>query len=219
MWTTERRQPATLAGNRRGYIASVLRLPKRERVAVCLLVGLAILVVSGCRQDMAETGRIKPLEPSPVFDDQRSARPLVPGTVARDQLWVDQAAYTGRVNNAPVTTLPVPLTLALVKEGRERFEIFCAPCHGRTGYGDGMVVQRGFRPPPSYHTDRLRQAPIGHFFAVMTYGYGNMPDYAAQVTPEERWAIAAYIRALQLSQDAKVATLPEPDRLKIEQTK
>ncbi|HTX53177.1 MAG TPA: cytochrome c [Candidatus Baltobacteraceae bacterium] len=219
MWTTERRQPETLAGNRRGHIAFVLRLSKRGRLTVCLLVGLAILVMSGCRQDMAETGRIKPLEPSPVFDDHRSARPLVPGTVARDQLWADEAVYTGRTNNAPVTALPVPLTLALVKEGRERFEIFCAPCHGRTGYGDGMVVQRGFRPPPSYHTDRLRQVPIGHFFAVMTYGYGNMPDYAAQVTPEERWAIAAYIRALQLSQDAKVATLPEPDRLKIEQTK
>jgi mono/diheme cytochrome c family protein len=180
---------------------------------------MAIVIVAGCRQQMAETGRIKPLEPSLAFEDRRSARPPVPGTVARGQLRSDQAFYTGKVDNREVTVLPVPLSLALVKQGRERFDAFCAPCHGRTGYGDGMVVQRGFGPPPSYHTDRLRQAAIGHFFDVITNGFGRMPDHAAQVTVEERWAIAAYIRALQLSQGAKVADLPAADRQQIEQAK
>ncbi len=203
---------------RRSNAAVSLRVVLRSLLlpaACCLLLVFSSV---GCRQQMAETGRIKPLEPSPVFDDQRSARPLVPGTVARGQLAADPALYTGRLNNAPVAAMPMPLTLALVREGRERFDIFCAPCHGRTGYGDGMVVQRGLRPPPSYHTDRLRQAPIGHFFEVITSGYGAMQDYAAQLTIEERWAIAAYIRALQLSQEARVAELPATDRQKIEQT-
>ena len=190
-----------------------------NRIFAIALAALAVLLFAGCRQQMAETGRIKPLEPSPAFEDQRSARPLVEGTVAREQLRADQAFYTGKVGNQEVSVFPLSLSLALVKQGREGFDIFCAPCHGRAGYGDGMVVRRGFPPPPSYHTDRLREAPVGHFFDVMTHGFGSMPDYVAQVTPEERWAIAAYIRALQLSQGAKVADLPAADRQRIEQAR
>ena len=184
-----------------------------------LLAACCLLLLVGCRQQMAETGREKPLEATPFFDDQRLARPLVPGTVARGQLRADEVLYTGKVGNALVERLPVPLTMELLKRGQDRFNIFCSPCHGRLGLGEGMVVKRGFRPPPSYHIDRLRDAPIGHFFDVMTNGFGIMPDYAAQVAPEDRWAIAAYIRALQLSQGAKVADLPATDREKVEAAK
>ncbi len=165
---------------------------------------------------MAETGREKPLEATPFFDDQRLARSPVSGTVARGQLHADEALYTGKVRNVLVDRLPVPLTMDLLKRGQERFNVFCAPCHGRVGDGDGMVVRRGLRPPPSYHIDRLREVPIGHFFDVMTNGFGIMPDYAAQVPPEDRWAVAAYIRALQLSQEVKVADLPPADREKVD---
>ncbi len=152
--------------------------------------------------------RYRPLSQTTFFGDERSARPEVPGTVARGHLEADSAFYTGRVNGQLVTALPVPLTLKLLERGQERFNVFCSPCHDRTGYGNGMIVQRGFQHPPSYHIDRLRQAPIGHFFEVPTRGFGVMPSYAAQVPAEDRWAIAAYIRALQLSQNAPVADVP-----------
>ena len=168
---------------------------------------------------MAETGREKPLQTTPFFDDQRLARAPAAGTVARGQLRADEAFYTGKVGNNLVDRLPVPLTMDLLKHGQERFTIFCSPCHGRLGNGEGMVVKRGFRPPPSYHIDRLREAPIGHFFDVMTNGFGIMPEYAEQVPPEDRWAIAAYIRALQLSQNARVADLPPADRQSVENAK
>lgn len=166
---------------------------------------------------MAETGREKPLDASAFFDDGRSARPPVPGAVARGELRADQAFYTGKAGSELVAKLPVPLTMDLLKRGQQRFEIFCAPCHGRVGNGEGMVVKRGLRPPPSYHIDRLREAPIGYFVDVMTHGFGVMPDYASQVAPADRWAIAAYIRALQASQDARLADLPPTDRQKAEQ--
>ncbi len=168
---------------------------------------------------MAETGREKPLQATAFFDDQRLARAPVSGTVARGQLRADEAFYTGRLGTNLVDRLPVPLTMDLLKRGQERFGIFCSPCHGRLGNGEGMVVKRGFRPPPSYHIDRLREAPIGHFFDVMTNGFGIMPEYAEQVPPEDRWAIAAYIRALQLSQNARVADLPPVDRKSVESVK
>jgi mono/diheme cytochrome c family protein len=120
------------------------------------------------------------------------------------------------VNGAPVETLPVPLTEALVGRGRERFDTFCAPCHGRTGRGDGMVAQRGFKKPPSYHVDRLRAMPVGYFFDVMTNGFGAMADYSAQIAVEDRWAVAAYVRALQLSQDARSGDVPEDRRAELD---
>lgn len=165
---------------------------------------------------MADQPRYKPLAKSTFFGDDRSVRPLVPGTVARGQLDADEAFHTGKVGDQPVATLPLPLMRELLERGRERFDIFCAPCHGRVGNGDGMVVRRGFRPPPPYHIDRLRQAPVGHFFDVITHGFGAMPDYAAQVPPRDRWAIVAYIRALQLSQHASLADVPPQERQRLQ---
>jgi len=177
---------------------------------------LCALVMAACQQQMADQPRYQPLQRSTFFGDERSARPLVPDTVARGHLDADEAFYTGKVGDTLVDKLPLPLTEELLARGQERFNIFCSPCHDRAGNGNGMVVRRGFRPPPSYHIDRLRQAPIGHFFDVMTHGFGAMPNYAAQVPPRDRWAIAAYIRALQLSQDATLADLPPQQRQQLE---
>ena len=165
-------------------------------------------VLSACREDMQNQPRFKPLRKSDFFEDARSSRPLVPGTVARGDLRADTYFYTGMMGNTVGSVMPFPVTQQVLERGRERYNIYCAPCHSRTGDGNGMIVQRGYRRPPSYHTDRLRQAPIGHFFDVITNGYGAMPDYAAQVTPRDRWNIAAYIRALQLSQDAPSSLVP-----------
>jgi mono/diheme cytochrome c family protein len=153
-----------------------------------------------------------PLRESTFFVDQRSARPLVAGTVARGQLREDALLYTGKVNGADADVFPFAIDDAVMARGQERFNIYCSPCHGRTGQGDGMVVRRGYRRPPTYHQDRLRNAPVGHFFDVMSNGFGAMPDYAAQVNVRDRWAIAAYIRALQLSENAKVADVPAAER-------
>jgi mono/diheme cytochrome c family protein len=180
---------------------------------------MALIVTCGCRQEMYDQPRYEPLERSGFYTDTRGSRPLVEGTVARGTL--DAAAVTLPPAGAPgatalATALPVPLTRSLVARGRERFEIFCTPCHDRTGSGQGMVVRRGYRPPPSLHIDRLRDAPIGHLYDVMTRGLGAMPDYAQQIPPADRWAIAAYVKALQLSQRAPVDELPAGDRARLE---
>lgn len=188
-------------------------------ISCLLLAACCLLLLVGCRQQMAETGREKPLDQSAFFEDRRLARPLVPGTVARGELKADAAFYTGKVGDALVEPLPVPLTKALLERGRERYEIFCTPCHGRVGTGEGAVTKRGLRPPPSYHIQRLREAPLGHFFDVMTNGFGVMPDYAAQVPPADRWAIAAYIRTLQVSQGIPVAELTAEERAALDQKK
>jgi mono/diheme cytochrome c family protein len=156
-----------------------------------------------------------PLRQSTFFADQRSARPLVAGTVARGQLREDPLLFTGKIDGADATVFPFPIDEKRMARGRERFNIYCSPCHGRTGQGDGMVVRRGYRRPPTYHQDRLRDAPVGHFFDVMTNGFGAMPDYAAQIAPADRWAIAAYIRALQLSEHATVQDVPAGERDKL----
>ena len=154
-----------------------------------------------------------PLRESAFFDDERSARPLVEGTVARGQLHDDELLYTGKVRRRGRDGVSVRAsTRAVLARGQERFNIYCSPCHGRTGQGDGMIVQRGYRRPPSLHQDRLRNAPVGHFFDVMTNGFGAMPDYAAQIEAEDRWAIVAYIRALQLSEHATLADVPAAER-------
>ncbi len=165
---------------------------------------------------MAETGREKPLDRSAFFDDERAARPLAPGTVARGQLRADTVFYTGRDRDGLVDQMPVPLTKELLARGRDRFDIFCSPCHGRVGTSEGAVTKRGMRQPPSYHIQRLREAPLGHFFDVMTNGFGIMPDYAGQVPPGDRWAIAAYIRALQVSQAIPAAELAGDERTKLD---
>ena len=181
---------------------------RRALIAAALVVSSA----SACRQDMHDQPRMKPLAKSDFFADHRSARPLVPGTVARGHLREDEALYTGKVGKDFATTFPFPVTQGVLLRGRERFSIYCTPCHGRLGSGEGMVVQRGFKRPPSFHVDRLREAPPGYFFDVMTNGFGAMADYSAQVPVNDRWAIAAYIRALQLSQHAVLAELPEKVR-------
>lgn len=159
----------------------------------------------------------KPLERSDFFlDNQMASRPVVSNTVARGQLEEDQALYTGLQGTNLVADFPFPITREVLERGRERYEIYCAVCHGRTGEGNGMIVQRGFPQPPSYHIARLREAPVGHFFDVITHGYGVMYSYASRVEPRDRWAIAAYIRALQLSRDAKPADVPAEARAQLE---
>ncbi len=176
----------------------------------------AALVLSGCRQDMHDQPKYIPLRESTFFTDARSARPLLEGTIARGHLHDDELLYGGKVNGRDATMFPFRVDAAVMARGRERFDIYCSPCHGRTGQGDGMVVRRGYRRPPSMHQDRLRDAPVGHFFDVMTNGFGAMPDYAAQIKAEDRWAIAAYVRALQLSEHATVADVPVSERDKIQ---
>ena len=177
----------------------------------------ACFVLSACRQDMHDAPRYDPLEASTFFRDGRSARTLVSNTVARGSLREDEHLYQGKVDGELTNTFPMPVTAELLARGRERFNVFCSPCHGRTGQGNGMVVQRGFRAPPSYHEERLRNAPAGYFFDVMTNGFGAMSDYAAQVPVADRWAISAYIRALQLSQRATVDDVPVDRRPELDQ--
>src|SRR5438270_3732262 len=178
-------------------------------LAVCVLFSALLL---GCRQDMHVQPKYVPGDPSSFFPDGRSERPPVAGTVARGQLRTDALLYAGRINGAVADMFPFPITSADLSRGRERYNIYCSPCHDYTGSGQGMVVQRGFPPPPSYHIDRLRHAPAGHFFEVMTKGYGTMFSYADRVSPEDRWRIAAYIRALQLSQGATINDVPPEER-------
>jgi len=173
--------------------------------AALVLVALAGL---GCRQDMHDQPKYKPYRQSEFFANGMAMRPFVKGTVARGTLREDIPFYTGKSGEEFVTELPVPLTAELLERGRGEFQVFCSPCHGRTGMGDGVIVQRGFKRPISYHVDRLRQTPVGYFFDVMTNGYGAMSDYASQVPVEDRWAIAAYVRALQLSQYAPADAVP-----------
>jgi len=176
-----------------------------------VLVCLAMTAV-GCRQDMHDQAKYEPLEASTFFEDGAASRPFPPHTVARGQLHDDRAFYTGYVaDRVWVEELPVPLTAELLARGQERFGIYCTPCHDRTGSGRGMIVQRGFKQPPSYHEERLRQMPIGYFFDVMTNGFGAMSSYAAQIKPEDRWAIAAYVRVLQRSQYSPVNELEPVD--------
>ena len=175
-----------------------------------LLIALALL--SACRLDMHTQPKYKPLAQSSFFDDGRSERPVVPGTVARGHLRIDEHLYAGRINGVVADAFPFPITRQDLERGRERYNIYCSPCHDYTGSGQGTIVQRGFPPPPSYHVDRLRQAPAGHFFEVMTKGYGTMFSYADRVSPEDRWRIAAYIRALQLSRGATINDVPPEER-------
>ena len=191
----------------------LIRLVKAGAFAAGL--GLALGFSAGC-DNLKYQARYDPLEPSDFFTDGNSARPLVAGAVARGDLRVDHAFYDGKVGSQPVDTLPVPLTRELLDRGRQRFDIFCAPCHGRTGEGNGMIVQRGFIQPPAYHIQRLREAPIGHFYDVMTNGFGAMYGYNYRIPPEDRWAIAAYIRVLQLSQGATLDDVPPAERQKLQ---
>jgi mono/diheme cytochrome c family protein len=191
--------------------SAVRRLP-------CAAIALGVLLAAtGCRQDMHNQPKAIPLRESMFFKDSSSARPVVEGTIARGTLQDDAAFFTGKAGAVEVDALPFALTADVLDRGEQRFNIYCTPCHGMSGSGDGMIVRRGYRQPPSYHIDRLRTAPLGHFYDVITNGFGAMPDYRAQITPRDRWAIAAYVRALQLSQHAAAAELSSEERRKLSQ--
>ncbi len=185
------------------------------RQAIC--VSLSLLALMGCRQDMHDQKKLEPLEKSSFFSDQRASRPQVEGTVARGHLRADSALFEGRVDGKYVAKIPIPVDRALLDRGRERFGIFCTPCHSALGDGNGIVVQRGFKRPETYHQDRLRTAPVGYFFDVITNGYGAMYSFNARLTPKDRWAVIAYVRTLQLSQWATLADVPADERSALEE--
>jgi hypothetical protein len=228
-------------------------MTERRRFGYAAPLLLCAATLTACRQDMHDQPRYEPLQPSTLFADGRSSRPLVEGTVPRGGLKKDREYFTGRHglakpvsliptetqiavsqrpgNQAPaagnqpdqktgtftfdpdlVTEFPMPVTRAVLERGHQRFEMFCTPCHGYTGNANGMIVQRGLSRPPSFHIARLKQAPVGHFFDVITNGFGAMYSYASRVPVEDRWAIIAYIRALQLSQGAAVTDVPPDQR-------
>ena len=191
--------------------------PGRRRQTAIVLLG-ALLFAGACRQEMYDQPKYKPLGRSDFFADARNERPLPDGVVPRGFLRADARLYRGTSPDGKslVTEFPLPATPALLARGQERFNIYCAPCHDRTGSGRGMVVLRGYRPPPSFHIDRMRDAPVGHFFDVISNGFGAMPDYAAQIDVPDRWAIIAYVRALQLSQNARIASVPPDERARLE---
>jgi hypothetical protein len=184
---------------------------RRLGVSASILVFLAL--TTGCRQDMHDQPKYIPLRPSEFFADGRSERQLIEGTVARGHLNEDSAFYAGKgPDGKPVDTFPFPVTKDVIERGRQRFTIYCTPCHDQLGNGDGMIVRRGYRKPPSYHIDRLRQIPNGYIYDVISNGFGAMPDYAAQIEPRDRWAVVAYVRALQLSQNASINAVPADAR-------
>lgn len=184
-----------------------------RRGAVLFLLAAA---VTACRQDMHDQPKFKPYAKSDFYADQRSARPLVEGTVARGHLNDDTLLVTGKIDGKPATVFPFEVTRTVMDRGHERYDIFCSPCHSRTGMGDGMIVRRGYRKPPTFHQDRLRQAAPGYVFDVITNGFGAMPDYAAQIPVADRWAIVAYVRALQHSQQAAITDVPAADRARLD---
>lgn len=209
----------------------------KNKFGIGVLFVVVCLSGAACRQDMQDQPKMKPYRGTSFFADGLSSRPPVQGTVPRGFLRTDKALFTGKKDSAgtgstgqqatgagqqgqqatgadaypdDVTEFPFPITKEIVKHGRERYEIFCSVCHGLTGYGDGMVVRRGFRRAASFHDDRLRQAPVGHFFDAITNGWGAMPSYASQIPVQDRWAIIAYVRALQLSQQNAQPAAPVP---------
>jgi len=182
------------------------------RAAPLAAVSLACLAAVGCRQTMDTDPKYEAMEPSSFFSDGRSARAPVAGTVARGELKLDTAYYEGRNGDSFVGTFPAPVTKATLLRGRQRYDIFCSPCHGLLGDGNGVVVQRGLRGPVNFHEDRLKRTPVGYYFQVITNGRGGMYPYGYRIPPDDRWAIIAYIRALQLSQDATLNDVPPAAR-------
>lgn len=168
----------------------------------------ALTVMAGCRQDMQNEPKMVPQRESTFFASGRSVRPQVLGTVARGQLDADTYFHTGLINNQEQDKMPYPVTMDVLLRGQERYNIYCTPCHSRVGNGRGMIVERGYKPAGNFHDASILDKPISHYFVVMTHGYGAMPDYSAQLPAKDRWAVAAYIRALQLSQNATIQDVP-----------
>lgn len=178
-----------------------------------------VVTIAACRQQMADQPRYDPLEASSFFADGQSARAPVEGTVARGQLQEDAQFFNGGTDTVLATEFPLPVTIEVLRRGQERYNIYCTPCHDRTGSGNGMIVRRGYARPPSYHTEILRRQPVGHLFRVISRGLGAMPSYSAQISAADRWAIIAYIRSLQLSQNAALADVPAEQRGQIDEQK
>jgi hypothetical protein len=198
------------------------RMEKHGQAAKRLFLGsflamASILLLTGCDLvplHMRQQPYYRPLTQSTLFEDGAASRPIPANTIPRGewgQIMLNEALYTGRENGEYVETVPMPVTQAVLERGQERYDIFCAPCHSRVGDGQGMIVQRGFPPPPSFHIERLRQEPDGYYYDVITNGFGQMYSYSSRIPPEDRWAIVAYVRALQLSQNFPVESLPESD--------
>lgn len=191
----------------------------RGRTGRLLGASLLALTVAACRQDMHDQPKYTALQESNFFGDGQASRPLVANTVARGQLNEDTLLMTGQENGADTTVFPFPVTDEVMNRGHERFDVFCSPCHGRTGSGDGMIVRRGYRRPPMLGEQRLIDAPVGHIFDVITNGFGAMPDYSEQIPVRDRWAIVAYVRALQLSSHATVEDVPAAERPKLDENR
>lgn len=189
---------------------SPIQIVRYSFLALC-----AVVLLAACGENMRYDSKLKPFEPDSFSLGGQSAQQVVSGTVALGMLHDDDLLYTGKVNGRDATEFPFTVTRAVLARGQERYTISCSPCHGLVGDGNGMIVQRGFPRPPSFHQQRLRDAPVGHFFDVITNGYGRMYSYAARVGPENRWAIIAYIRALQLSQHASLADVPPEERVQL----
>lgn len=189
-----------------------MRLARNLGPAVLLALGLT----TGCRMDMHDQPKYQSYEASNFFPDGSASRVPPEGTVAQGELRDDDLLYTGKLKGQDSELFPFPITLDVLKRGQERFNIYCSPCHDRTGSGHGVIVRRGMKRPPSFHTARLREAPPGHFFNVITNGFGAMFSYASRLKPEDRWAVIAYIRALQLSQGAGYGDVPDEDMEKVE---
>ncbi len=205
-----------------GPLARIKRLSAQRKtgyfLAQYVVLAACLVLASGCSQAMANQPKYKPYAASDFFANGQSARPLMPDTVSREDSQFDEQLYTGKVGDKPVDTFPFPVTREVLLRGQERYNIFCSVCHGRVGTGDGMAVQRGFKAPPSFHTDRLRTAPVGHFFDVITNGIGAMPSYADQVPASDRWAIIGYVRALQLSEHGTLDDVPPDKRQDLKET-
>lgn len=180
----------------------------RRAAMVGALASMSLLTACGIRLDMHDQPKFKPLRKNDFYADARASRPLVEGTVARGQLGNDELFYTGKINGQEADQFPYPVTQQMLERGRERYNIYCSPCHSRVGDGNGMIVQRGFKKPPDYTEDKLMKAPVGHFVNVMTNGFGSMSEYKSQLPISDRWAVAAYIRALQIARKGTAADVP-----------
>lgn len=192
-------------------------LPARGRRLQVLAMALFVAATAtACRQDMHDAPKYEPLEKSAFFKDHRASRQLVEGTIARGKLKEDTLLFTGRDANGLSETFPFPVTEGVLARGQERFNIYCSPCHSRVGDGNGMIAQRGYKHPPTFHDDRMRGMAAGYYVNVITNGFATMPSYALQVAPADRWAIAAYIKALQLSKHVSASDLTSADQAKVE---
>lgn len=180
----------------------------RRAAMACALASVSLMTACGIRLDMHDQPKFKPLQQNDFYADKRASRPLVEGTVARGQLGTDELFYTGKINGQEADQFPYPVTQPMLERGRERFNIYCSPCHSRVGDGNGMIVQRGFKKPPDYTEDKLMKAPVGHFVNVMSNGFGSMSEYKSQLSISDRWAVAAYIRALQLARKGNASDVP-----------